>query len=368
MVKYLHIFPDEKSVDYVIENCEKLTPGEHIYALRNATIPLKFVKSSLALTYSLEGLLELATNQEIQHIYLHFLKEDALDFVLKYKGKAKLTWVFWGADGYILPRLEAISTLPKSKQIDDKARNPFYFLGLKKLLLNIKSKRDVNKLTKALKKISYCATWVSGDIALIKPYAEHIKPIHFSNYSIHQLIDTRLELDIVQDNFILLGNSGYAPNNHIEGVEYLKSKGWNGRVLMPMAYGNKKYIQATKQAIEDIIPALETLESFLDKAAYHKLLSTAKVVFLNHTRQQAAGNALAALWYGIPIIMNAKSSLAQTFKAWGLTFYLDIEVDSISSITALSDETIQRNRRILDEKMGETALKDMYRNLLFITH
>ena len=65
--------------------------------------------------------------------------------------------------------------------------------------------------------------------------------------------------------------------------------------------------------------------------------------------------------------MNAKSSLAQTFKNWGLTFYLDIEVDSVSSITALSAETIKRNRSILDERLGETALKKMYRNLLFLT-
>ena len=365
MHKYIHIFPDEKSVDYVVENCEAIAPQQHIYAIRNATSPFKHVQNTLAKAYALEQILKLANNPNVAYVYLHFLKEDALKFVKQYKGKAKLIWVFWGADGYILPKLDKISLLPKSKKLDEKARNPWYFLGLKKIALRINNSLKAKALQQALQKISYCATWVKSDYALIKPYAPHIEYINFSNYHIHQLVNTSVEVNTTENKHIFLGNSGYAPNNHIEAIEWLKAINNPLPILAPMSYGNKAYISLAKNEIKQHTKSFNCLETFVTKDKYHEILAASKAVFLNHTRQQAAGNALAALWFGIPLIMNAQSPLYKTFERWGLKLFTCQTSSSIENVF-LSLEEHQANKSILEHELGKDKLKQMYKDLLFI--
>ena len=185
----LHILPDQGTSDYFIENTEKIAPGKSHYAVRNAKGGIKKINSTLAKAYGLDELIELAERPQTKRIIMHFLKDHAVDLLLRLKFKAKVIWVFWGADGYLLPSLDKNSTLAESLKLDSKARNKWYHFYMMDFLRKLYKSRKQDKLIQAVKRVDACATWVKGDVDLIKHYGrENMEYIFFSYYSVHQLV------------------------------------------------------------------------------------------------------------------------------------------------------------------------------------
>ncbi len=89
---------------------------------------------------------------------------------------------------------------------------------------------------------------------------------------------------------------------------------------MPLSYGGSEaYIQSIIQIgyklFED---KFHPIEDFIPLAKYQELLNKCGIVWMNHIRQQGAGNIFAAIYMGKKIILNPQSNLYKTLISWGV--------------------------------------------------
>lgn len=368
--KYLHISPDDKFFDYVISNIENTIPGESIYlASKGNDKNLEYVKSQKAIIVkSLEDVKSLHDSyKRIETVYIHFLTQLAIDFILSLPKDKKVVWVFWGSDGYKLPLLKRYEYLPVTKSIVERLDKSFNLKWFSKKFNSLFDYKLLRRI-KAVKRINYCATWVEGDYQLVKQYNPKLKFIFFNNNSINQLIDTDVEAknSVQKGQYIYIGNSCDPRNNHFEAFTLIAHQlAYN--IVVPLSYGGsksyKKYILEEGKRVFNgrFKPILE----FVPKQDYHHLIINASFIIMNHSKQQAANNILVALWYGKIVFMNSTSTLYSTFRSWGLDIFT---IEDLSFPVNEERYTVDRskNRSILLNKLGEKAIQESYRKFLFL--
>lgn len=365
-IQYFHLSNDEKFLDYVIENCEAIAPCEGIYAVKSNKQKFQYVKSTVTTRVaSVEDALELLkSNADIKYVYIHFLMDWSIDFVLKLPANLKVVWVFWGADGYALPRLRKYNYLSATRKFVkslDPGKHTIFHEIYRSLF------RTESKLRKAIKRLDYCATWVEQDFDLIKPYNEKIKFIMFSNNSVEQLLGDVLDFKVNQNtnkSQVFIGNSGHPTNNHLEVFELFKTQP-KYELVLPLSYGNPVYIERLNNiGYQWFGERYKPLTSFMDKDQYHQLMLGSDCIVMNHTRQQGANNTLVALWCARPVFMNSVSTLYQTYKNWGVTVF---DIDDLPKFlsTGVIDADLSANKGILKEKLGTDAVLNYYKAFLF---
>ena len=129
---------------------------------------------------------------------------------------------------------------------------------------------------------------------------------------------------------LMLGNSASEYNNHAEALMYLKKIGYQGTIYCPLSYnGSVCYKQNIEEmGIRFFGNKFVALKDFMSLAEYQKIINSCDVVWMNHKRQQAAGNLFAALYAGKIIILDSQNPLIRTFNDWGLkVFSREILVD-----------------------------------------
>jgi hypothetical protein len=160
----------------------------------------------------------------------------------------------------------------------------------------------------------------------------------------------------IQGNDILLGNSASYTNNHIEAIDILsKLNLGNRQVNIPLSYGNTSYANSIIQYAKNVLPNNnKPLTDFLHLQEYNVLLSNCGIVIMNHYRQQAVGNVLAALYLGAKVFLN-NTTFYQYLKRIGCVIFLidDYLINQqADALEILSDEEIEHNRKILRVEIG----------------
>lgn len=367
--RFLHIMPDDKFLDYFIEQSEDVAPGSSVYwvKLEKAAIP-QYVKSNLVDAFFWnsrpdEDLIEYAN--QFEQIFLHSFTLDIADFILRLKPTLYITWMFWGYEGYNYTSnhkkwfLPATWRLRKKHLYGNSNSLSRLFLSLKRKYVSI----NKSKLTrKVLSRINRCATWVKFDYEMIR----HINPkMEWADYNYFSFTQLGLNLINKQENDgsnIWIGNSAALTNNHADVLEKLKKMRWEGNIFMPLAYGGNPFYA------EEIIglgkkyfnSRFHPVTNFLPLAEYQQLINKCGIVWMNHIRQQGAGNILAALYMGKAVVLHPSSNLYKTLKSWNLKVYADISEIGISTIT---HDTLNRNKEIIEEKVSYEHTKRNLMNL-----
>jgi len=164
---------------------------------------------------------------------------------------------------------------------------------------------------------------------------------------------------------IKVGNSADPTNNHLEAFRLLSKFDLTGRkVITPLSYGSHRYRDIVLRQGEKILGEhFEPLIDFMPLKKYNNVLIRCGFIVMNHLRQQAGANIMADLWRGGKVYMN-ETTAYKSSKSWGLSVDLISEQSEKTFFTPKSTERIDKDRSILQDKIGRMSIHDKTHELL----
>lgn len=118
---------------------------------------------------------------------------------------------------------------------------------------------------------------------------------------------------------ILVGNSATASNNHADAFELLQGRAGEGRLVVPLSYGNAGYgdqVAALGQRLFG--ERFDALRQWMSIDAYNERIRRCGFVVMNHRRQQAVGNIGAALFKGAAVYLRRENPLFDFYRGLGI--------------------------------------------------
>lgn len=363
--RFLHIMPDDKFLDHFIEQSEAVAPGKSTYWLKldKDGIPT-YVKSGLVerrywKDIKLAELIQVAN--QFSHIILHGFQLDLHSFITGISQGVYVTWIFWGYEGYQAKGNPDQWMLPQTRKLQYQIR----YAGVsapRKLYKMIRSvwfsQRKTALARKIVQRINCCATWVQHDYYMVKQFNPNMAYKAYSYYTIEQLCLDAYRTDRQQYKKIWIGNSAAETNNHIDALEVLAKKKWDGEIYLPLSYnGTPRYKQEViKKGTELFGSKFIPITEFMPLREYQDLLNQCGIVYMNHIRQQAAGNIFTALYLGKEVVLHPQSNLYKTLKDWGIQVRSDIE--SIIHNSEDGHSVVESNRAILKKHLSIEEVKN----------
>lgn len=354
-------------MDYFIEQSEMVAPGISEYWMTSdeKDHSFKYVKSPLpkSVVWTRQTIKKYINKaNHYDKIILHSFFFSDLDIFLKGLSKnVEVTWIFWGGDGYSYTSDERQWYLPLTWNYKEHV----FKEGVSSLrsfwrALNTKRHRILkSRYTRGLiKRVNICATWIKHDYEMIRNINSKMKWTYYAYYTVEQLNFLAFQPQSRNTNRLWLGNSATDTNNHLDALAYLVSIQWHGEIVVPLSYGSleyrKKIIEYGENTFgEKFIPIVD----FISLERYHELMNSCGIVWMNHIRQQAAGNILAALYMGKIVIMNHNNNLYKTLSDW------DVHIENQDILTQLNTVSVNSfisNRDIIRDRLSlKTALAEV---------
>lgn len=165
----------------------------------------------------------------------------------------------------------------------------------------------------------------------------------------------------VSGDWILLGNSAGATNNHLEAISLLSKLDLNSskyKIVTPLSYGDNNYAKKIKDyGAANLGESFYPIEKFMPIDDYIKLLQKCGFVIMNHVRQQAMGNIIIMMYLGAKIFLRSESAIYTFFKGLGATIYSveELELNKELLNSKLELDEIINNRTILTSYFSEHA-------------
>tara|TARA_R110002050_G_scaffold263499_3_gene404057 strand:+ start:2895 stop:4058 length:1164 start_codon:yes stop_codon:yes gene_type:complete len=373
-MKILHIAPDEKFINNIYFQFNKLYPNQNKYLIlleknvettRYVSIEDHF--STLTMSKkNIEKCIKETNGYEI--IILHGLNYFQSQIVLNANNSNKFIWFFWGGELYdnasaLREKIIGEITFQKFHQkswkdkIKSLIRIPYYFI---KFNTSIPEKSIIS----AAGKIKYFGI-------LHREELEYFKQLGYLSPTVSHICMTYYPLEYifkgienikVNGNNILLGNSSSSSNNHLEAFNILKSFNLDDKnIIVPLSYGDKRYGETITEIGKTLFGKnLQSLFDFMPLDKYTILLSSCNVVVMNHYRQQAVGNIIAMLWMGAKVYLDEQNTFYHYLRRIGIEVFsikADLKVDNPLALVGLSDYQIDQNRKILQREIGFSNIK-----------
>lgn len=364
--KILHIMNDENFVDYFIQQSEKVFPELSDYWIISSNIEtpfqsahpkgnrLEWNKNTIPIHAQLAG--------KYKKIILHSFFINHLEDFFKYLHKhGEIIWVFWGGDGYSFASDIKRWYLPLSWKKKVELQNSSAGF-LKRSLSKIKSLRNNYKksaLTRSfIKSVDTCATWVKYDYELVKEVHPELVWKSYSYFTFEQMDFSRLVPKAPDPLRLFLGNSATDTNNHFDALNYLKEIGYPGSIIVPLSYGNDCYAaQVMKYGEELFKEKFVPVREYLNLDKYHDLMNSCGIVWMNHKRQQAAGNIIASLFLGRGTILHPENTIYRTFNDLGVKF---LNKEKLKNPSAIDFSLFSGNAFIIESFFSiEKILEDL---------
>ena len=341
--------PDDKFLDYYIEMSEKFLTDESSYLVFSSLKELKYIKSQHPSLMRCNDSLETYNNilkylQNVEVVVFHGFTLKQTTFIKCLPEKIKKVWMFWGNDGY--GAIRRTNYIDRCSLINSYKKSKFNFV---KFAYSFILENSLNKKHRELiKKMDYCATWVYADFELAKKINKNIKHLYF-NYYCKELMHYE-EISESDPNYmkLFLGNSADPSNNHIEALNYLSKINFKGDIICPLSYGGTPvYIETISKLGQNFFGnRFKALIDFMPLKDYQNLVNDCGIIWMNHKRQQAAGNLLFAFFSKKIVIISQNNPLNSTFVKWNLKFF-DKEI--LKNINEIDNENLINNRKVLDD-------------------
>ncbi|MHA1755322.1 MAG: TDP-N-acetylfucosamine:lipid II N-acetylfucosaminyltransferase [Promethearchaeota archaeon] len=394
-MKYLHFMGDhfysKKFID-IIQSCFDL--NEHLFIIirkKNAKkyinpeeyqnvifhiIPTNVLKKFFYIETTLKRKIRDLINQS-QYVFIHYLTYEISLILFRFKTKAKISWIIWGADLYnnlpiIIYDYYTQKILKELENIVKKIRSRInHFLAQK-----------IQK--KVIKNLDYIVG-ITSDLRLVEKFYK-IELVKYSKFIYPNLINldkfeeqenysfnNQLNLNKNMEKLVFLGNSGDPTNNHLDIMMKLSQlKEQNFKIICPLSYGNPDYIKRIVQKGKEIfadrfIPLLE----FLSPKLYYYILKQIDIVIMAHNRQQGMGNIRIFLFLGKPICMK-KTAGYFYLKRKGFHIFLIEDLEKLLSNKMEFTEIMSENNKKIalkyfSEKNAIFSIEELFRYLEGIT-
>jgi dTDP-N-acetylfucosamine:lipid II N-acetylfucosaminyltransferase len=362
----VNIMPDDKFLDYYITMSEKFLPLQSSYIvfkntkeliyIKNKTVQLIIFKESVN---DFEYLLSILGDTKL--IVFHSFRQCWYPFIRAIPNDITKVWLFWGSDGYAALKLNSTSSLAsKLATYEDTIWGNLkflynygkgFFLGKRQM-----ETRDIIKL------MDFCGTWVDADQSIAKKININIKALSFNYYTKELMNFESYNCHSINRNKLLLGNSGNPSNNHVEALKTLSEKKFSGVIYCPLSYGGSElYIKNVCSLGNKLFGSnFKPLLNFIPLDEYQTIVNECGIIWMNHKRQQAAGNLLFSFVTKKIVVLNAISPLAETFDKWNLIHY---NIENFDANYDSQELDLIKNRHVILERVTIDENKSFFKSI-----
>lgn len=383
---FVHILPDARFADDFISALTSLF-GEksHHQFFSKSDKPLQKI------TYNAHKLSPLPTNdQELQRwmesfggdteIVVHYLDTRTSRSLVNSNLKARLGWVFWGADfysscndqDYILPQTRTIFPLPIGQRNSAFAKNPLLRRIDKWYYRSVKLNQRHNLLQLVLNKMTHIYHYNSFEIDLIrkeyKTSATRVPFMYPRFFTVSTFDQKKINnLSVDQDNdtiHALLGNSASPYLNHLDGLDLLPDAS-GLHVTLPLSYGNPTYNQILQEKLKGQASRGTTiLDQYLAAEDYYNLLSRMHLYISPSIRSIGMGNITTMLALGKSVLLFPNNPGSAYLKQCGFhieDLHRELSVSSLERIAQQVPHTA--NQDLAQKLFSKEAIERNYKSI-----
>lgn len=326
--KIINIMHDNKFLDYYINMSERFIPGQSSYIIFTENIPFRFIKSDSSNIIRVSEKIEMSKEllnklADVEVAIFHNLSVNQDNLLNSLPKRTTKIWMFWGSDGYITrKKKDYIGSYTSRLRFENTAKGMLYWLKNISYTDRIISSAGQKHLG-MIRSMDYCATWVEQDYLLAKKINPKIKYLYYTYYTEGLMkFPTARKINIRLQS-LMLGNSGSEYNNHADALYYLKSINFVGKIYCPLSYsGSNIYRTNIEKLGSDLFgDNFIAMKNFINLKDYQAILNSCDVIWMNHIRQQAAGNIFAALATGKVVILDERNPMLSTLRNWGMKIF-----------------------------------------------
>jgi hypothetical protein len=372
MSKIIHIIKDEKFVDGVIFNYEKIFPEGSIYLIivDGTEKGLKYTTPHSAIEVvdyrEVDSCIEKFLTS--QTFIFHGLDRVRLKILKKIPVHKKVVVHFWGADIYLLPYFKGKLLKTETRRIYKKATSL-----TRRIVDYLRGYYFHYLYRKYLGKVSYYSTVIPTESNYISRYLTNAEQIGFNYVDIEML---KLEGKNISSKAhgILIGNSSSYTGNHVDIIKRIASDPKLAQVkkVLPLNYGDKKYADEVGLFIrQNEFLGFETITEFLPINEYLEILLGCSVAIMYHQRQQAVGSILMCIWLGMKVFLSETNPVYSYFKDLGIeVFSYEKEIDHLGRHIkeVLSGDVVEKNRKVLKSIYSKETTLNQAKKLLEMVH
>lgn len=359
----LHIAPDNTFINAFYENLIEASVLENNrIVIRTNNDGLKLVKHNIpfAPLYSAKFDSLCGDTGKYDKVFIHLFSPLMYRWVARNSFK-HLGWMIWGADLYNLPSLDFdfYEEITK-REYHAKSRPLTEQLYLLKVWLTNSRFRD-----KAYSKVNSVLTWMTTEYSYAKANLPSLKAEHrfffYENQAPYQKLDELRGGPIRNSNIpsIIVGNSGYPANNHLDVVEYIRKHGIHANLRIPVSYGDPHYIAFLKNKLSVYEHGnIEFIDKYMAFEEYLTFLNSNDALVMNTRRPQGYGNVLMMLYLGKAVFMNRNNISLPDLHTNGIK---TDDWNDMASILNLNTHT--GNKEAVASLFSHNKLLDIYREL-----
>lgn len=359
----LHIVPDSKFINTFAVNLKELGILSSNRLIVASKKKLKYVEGDIshAPLYSPAFKSICGATTQYKAVYIHLFSPLMYRWVAKNSFR-QLNWMVWGADLYNLPGIKTDFYGPITNQKYSSRGRPLseWLYLLKVLITNSRFRNE------AYAKVDNVLTWMTTEYAFAKSNIPSLRADHkfffYENQIPYQKLGERsaeAKARVHNIPIIIVGNSGYPTNNHLDAIGYLQKHGIKADLCLPVSYGDKKYVALLKRELAAYPNGTVTfVDRYMDFDEYLNLLSAADALIMNSIRPQGYGNILMMLYMGKPVFVNEDNISMPDLKKNGI---MTNEWGDLSSISSLRPRI--QNKDAIINLLSHSRLLDVYREL-----
>jgi len=383
---FVHILPDARFADDFISTLTTLFGEQsHHQFFSKSTDPLKKV------TYNAHRLSPLpASDSDLRkwmeslsadtELVVHYLDARTSRCLVSSSLKARLGWVFWGADfystcsdqDYILPKTREIFPLPIGQRVSAFAKKPLLRSFDKWYYRSIKLTKRQKLLQGVLKNLTHIYHYNSFEIDLIKKEYQtsaiqvpFMYPRFFTVSTFdQQKVNTKTHQQVSGFINILLGNSASPYLNHLDGLDMLPPAS-NLKVTLPLSYGNPAYNQLLQSKLDkNHGHELHILDQYLAAEEYYNLLSGMHLYYSPSIRSIGMGNITTMLALGKAVVLFPNTPGSAYLKQCGFQIE-DLHQDlPVTSFEKFADQVPNTsNQDLARELFSKEAIERNYKSI-----
>jgi dTDP-N-acetylfucosamine:lipid II N-acetylfucosaminyltransferase len=364
--RVINIMPDDKFLDYYITMSEKFIPEQSSYLVFTNLDQLEYVKSINSNLFVLredsDSYYRLANKIDANDVIVfHGFNSLHKEFIKNIPSSVKKVWIFWGYEGYAaIPFTKYILPSSIRKVFPKGLWGSIMFCRFYMLNLFVRKRSIISR--ELIQQMDYCATWVDQDIELAKRFNPALKSMYFNYYTKELMNFGEIKNNSINKNRIFLGNSANYSNHHIEALKYLYEINFSGEIICPLSYSGAgvyvdNIVELGREMFGDrFIPLL----NFISLQEYQEIINSCGIVWMNHIRQQAAGNLFAAFCSGKVVILDDRNPMIDTFSKWGLHYF---KKQDLLNLNVFNERFLEKNRAIILNKIVINANKSFFKNI-----
>lgn len=378
----LHVFQDSLG-HYTKQTCERITrltgdSGEDMFINIVPALSGPVISNVRNFERNWEEIVGFVQSVSgLKKVYFHcynYYAQYLLQRILNHNRSVKFIWIFWSGEFYNLPEfLEDIYIGHSKRFIPRKPllkilKDQVYFL--KEYVMG-RPYYFHRSFIRSFRHIHYFAGLLDKDFEVVNQYSKAgMQYVDFAYLSYDQFMDTKLPAGIVGQQGdgveIMVNHSGDPTLNHIDALERLSKIPFNGKIVLPMAYGDGSYIKEVKEyAVSRWNNQVSVWDSYTEPAEYAQKLRQIDIAVFNSKIQQGMGNIIMLLWYGARLFFREENTVFQDLKKWGMNVYSvqhDLTAAHLSG--RLPEDKVAANRAILKEHLSEQVVDRYYLSLI----